>query len=319
MSPENTAVADKDTPTDEQIADAKPGLSDEEKAALAAEDDASAGKADDAKAGDADNPPQDAADADAADAAGAGSDADADADKAAVADAPPEIPRGAAANVELLPTRNVDMKAAAERLDQIETDQGELDKKFDAEDLDTKDYLSQSRALTQEQAGLEADVREAHFVQNANRSLASTDWQRSVNAFTDNNAEFQSTIMQGALNAALNELYGDEANLGSSHNWYLQTAKRAVLEQISPADAAKANPSDADVNKDAVDAAKSAADKANDAKDKLPKTLGDVPAGDEVGTDKGKFDDLDNLSGVELEAKLALMTPEQEQEYLRAE
>ncbi len=146
-----------------------------------------------------------------------------------------------------------------------------------------------------------------------------TDWQRSVNEFVGENVEFQNPIMQGALNAALNELYQDEANLGSSHNWYLQTAKRAVLQQITPAEAAAQNPSDANPNDAAVAAAKNAADSAADAKDKLPKTLGDVPAADESTTAPDKFADLDNLSGVELEAKLASMSPEQADEYLRAQ
>ncbi len=312
MATENTAVV-ADTATDDQIADAKPGLSDEEKDALKAEDDAGAGIVDADAAGSSDDPPQDEGAAADADAAGAGLDDD--------VNAPPEIPRGNAANVELLPTRNVDMNAVGARLDQIGADQLALDKKFDDEDddLGTKEYLSESRKLTQEQSSLEADIREAHFVQNANRSLATTDWQRSVNAFVDNNLDFQSTIMQGALNAALNELYTNEENLGSSHNWYLQTAKRAVLEQISPAQAALDAPYVDDPNADAVAAAQSAADKANKGKGDLPKTLGDVPAGDDVGTDKGKYDDLDGLSGIELEARLSLMTPEQEQEYLRAE
>ena len=193
------------------------------------------------------------------------------------------------------------------------------DKKFDDEDLPIKDYLSESRSLTKEQSILESDIREAHFVQNANRSMASTDWQRSVNSFVDLNPDFSSAIMQGALNAALNELYADETNLGSSHNWYLQIAARAVIEHISPAQAASEALPDGNDNDAAVNAAKGAATRSNDAKAKLPKTLGDLAPADEVGTEKGKFDDLDSLSGVELEARLSLMTPEQEQEYLRAE
>jgi uncharacterized protein YqgQ len=209
------------------------------------------------------------------------------------------------------------MAAVGKRLEDLDLLQAELDKKYDDEDLSAKEYLSQSREITQEQSDLNSDVREAHFVQNANRSFAVTDWQRSVNAFVDSNADFNSAIMQGALNAALNELYADEKNIGSSHNWYLQTASRAVLEQITPAQAAAENPSDA--NADAVAAAKSAADKANDAKGKLPKTLSDVPAAEQGETAKDKFADIDSLEGVELEAALAKMTPEQEKEYLRAE
>ncbi len=301
MAPENTAVAD--STTDDPATDSKPGLSDEEKAALAAEDDQAGdgvAKGDEAK--DALDPPQSAAAADSTGDAAAG---------------PPEIPRGNAANVDLQPSRNVDMEQVGQRMTDLDTLQADLDAKYDAEDMDVKDYLAQSRLITQEQSDLSADVREAHFVSNANRSLNVGKWQDSVNTFVEANDEFATGIMQGALNAALNELYGDDANIGSSHHWYLETAKRAVLEQISPAQAAADNPSDA--NATAVKAAKDAADSANDAKGKLPKTLGDVPAADAAGTSKDPYADIDSLSGIELETRLSQMTDAQVDEYLRAE
>ena len=311
MSKESAAAAAE--PVADEAVDVKPGLSDEEKAALAAEDDDQAGggtaKGDEADA--ADHPPQDAADADSTDDAAAGPSAD----------ALPEIRRGTAANVNLTTGRPFDAAAVNKDLADLSAFQEDLDKKYDAEEIETKDYLAQSRDVTQAASDLKADIREADFVQNANQTMAATDWQRSVNAFVDNNEEFGSAIMQGALNAALNTLYTDEANLGSSHNWYLQTAKRAVLEQITPAEAAAQNPSDADgdPNSKAVKAAKAAAEKASDAKGKLPKTLSDVPISDEAGTGKDKFADLDGLEGVELEAKLASMTTAQADEYLLAE
>ena len=302
----DTAVA-ADTPTDDQVADSKPGLSDEERAALAAEDDQAGDgvKGDEDKAADA--PPQDAAAADSTDDAAAG------------ASEPKEVPRGSAANLELNTSRPVDFQALGTRLQDLDSLQAELDKKYDDEDLDAKEYLAQSRLITEETANINADVREATFVHNANKTFAVNNWQQSVNDFVATNDEFQTPIMQGALNAALNELYGDEKNIGSSHNWYLQTAANAVRDQITPAQAAADNPSDADPNSKAVAAAKAAAAKSNDAKGKLPKTLSDVPVADDAGTGKDKFADIDSLEGVELEAALAGMTKEQEQEYLRAE
>ena len=304
MTKDAAAVA-ADTPTDEQVADSKPGLSDEERAALIAEDDQAGDgvKGDEDKA--ADDPPQDAAAADSTDDAAAGP------SKA--------IPRGNAANLELNTSRPVDFQHLGNRLQDLDSLQAELDKKYDDEDLDAKDYLAQSRLITEEQQNINADVREATFVHNANKTFAVNNWQQSVNDFVSTNDEFQTPIMQGALNAALNELYGDEANIGSSHNWYLQTAANAVRDQITPAEAAADNPSDASPNSKAVAAAKAATAKADDAKGKLPKTLSDVPVAEDAGTGKDKFADIDSLTGVELEAALAGMSKEQEQEYLRAE
>jgi uncharacterized protein YqgQ len=307
MSKDGAAAAANDTPTEDELANAKPGLSDEEKAALAAEDDQAGdgeGKGDKAK--DADDPPQDA---DAAEST----------DDDAAAGPSKEIPRGSAANLDLQPSRPVDLKAIGTRMNDLDVLQSELDKKYDDEDMDAKEYLAQSRLITQETSNLTADVREAQFTANANKSFAATDWQRSVNDFVAENDEFQTTIMQGALNAALNELYADDKNVGSSHNWYLQTAANAVRDQISPSEAAEDNPSDKDPNAVAVAAAKAAAKSASDAKGKLPKTLSDVPVADDASTSKDKFADIDSLEGVELEAALANMTTEQEQEYLRAE
>jgi uncharacterized protein YqgQ len=300
------AAVPTDTPTDDPVDETKPGLSDEEKAALAAEDDQAGGgvpKGDEEKA--ADDPPQDAAAADSTDDAAAGPSA--------------EVPRGNAANLELTTSRAVNLQDIGQRLNDLDAVQAEIDKKYDDEEMDAKEYLAQSRLITQETSDLNADVREAQFVANANKSFATTDWQKSVNEFVATNDEFQSTIMQGALNAALNALYTDDKNIGSSHNWYLQTAANAVRDQITPAQAAADNPTDKDPNVAAIEAAKAAAGKASDAKGKLPKTLSDVPVADDAGTSKDKFADIDSMTGVELEAALANMTPEQEQEYLRAE
>lgn len=304
MGTENTAAAAADTPTADELADSKPGLSDEEKAALIAEDDQAGDggkKGDEDKA--ADDPPQDAAAADSTDAAAAGA----------------SIPRGNAADLELNTSRPVNFQELGQRVNDLDALQAEIDKKYDDEEIDAKEYLAQSRLITEETSNINADVREATFVANANKTFAVNSWQQSVNDFVATNDEFQTGIMQGALNAALNELYGDEANIGSSHNWYLQTAANAVRDQITPAQAAADNPSDADPNSRAVAAAKAAAGKASDAKGNLPKTLSDVPISDDAGTGKDKFADIDALDGVELEAALAGMTKEQEQEYLRAE
>lgn len=306
MGTESTAAAAAaDAPSAEDLANSKPGLSDEEKAALAAEDDQAGDGAKGDKAKAVDDPPQDAA---AADSTGA-----------AAGTSAKDIPRGNAANLELQPSRAVDFEDIGTRLTNLDTLQAELDKQYDDEDMDAKEYLAQSRLITQETSDLNADVREAEFVYNANQTFAVTDWQRSVNDFVSTNDEFQTPIMQGALNAALNELYGEEANIGSSHNWYLQTAANAVRDQITPAQAAMDNPSDRDPNATATAAARAAAEKANDAKGRLPKTLSDVPVADDASTSKDKFANIDNMTGVELEAALAKMTPEQEQEYLLAE
>ncbi len=317
MTGANDTPATGDTPAEDPNAHVKPGLSDEEKAALAAEDDAdvTAGAA----TGDDGKPavpsPQAAGDT-PADGDGAGTPA------VDTPTPPPEIPRGRASNTELMTSHDIDPKATQERLISIDTEITALDAKLESGDIEAKDYAIQSRTLSGEQGDLKADLREVGFVYNANTQLASGDWNRSVDQFMQENAQFDEPIMSGALNAALNTLYTDEKNVGASHNWYLQTAARAVSERISPAQAALDAPpgtdgTPVDKNAQAVADAAAAAKKAAAAKDGLPVTLGDTPAAGAADVSAGEFAALDNLKGMELESKLASMTTAQQDAYLR--
>ena len=305
-------------PAEDTHDDVKPGLSEQEKAALAAEDDADqvVGAAADGAAAPVDTSPQAAGEA-KPDGDGAGASADAEADKPA---APPDIPRGRASQTELTTSHDIDVKVSVERLTAIDDEIAALDKKYEAGDIEAKDYTVAQRGLTGELSDLKADLREVGFVENANAQLAHGDWNKSVDGFLQANSEFEDPILSGGLNSALNQLYADEKNLGASHNWYLETAKRAVLERITPAEAALDAPPGAaatDPNAAAVAAAKAAAAATGDAKDKLPKTLGDVPAAGEADVSADEFAALDGMSGMELEAKLAAMTPAQQDAYLR--
>lgn len=309
-------------PAEDTHDDVKPGLTEQEKAALAAEDDADqvVGAAADGAAAPAAASPQAPEEA-KADGDGAGASADAEpapeADKPA---APPDIPRGRASLTELTTSKDIDVKVSVERLTTIDDEIAALDKKYEAGDIEAKDYTVAQRGLTTELSDLKADLREVGFVENANAQLAHGDWNKSVDMFLQSNTEFEDPILSGGLNSALNTLYADEKNLGASHNWYLETAKRAVLERITPAQAAlDAPPGDpaADPNAKAVADAKAAAAATGDAKDKLPKTLGDVPSAGEADVSADEFAALDGMSGMELEARLAAMTPEQQDAYLR--
>lgn len=317
MTGANDTPATGDTPAEDPNAHVKPGLSDEEKAALAAEDDAddkvgAVAKGDGTPAA----PTPQAAGDTPAEGDGAGT-------PAATPAAPPEIPRGRASNTELTTSYDIDAKATQERLIAIDTEITALDTKLEAGDIEAKDYAIQSRTLSGEQGDLKADLREVGFVLNANTQLASGDWNRSVDQFMQENSQFDEPIMSGALNAALNTLYTDEKNVGASHNWYLQTAARAVSERISPAQAALDAPPGTegvvplDKNAQAVADAAAAAKKAAAAKDGLPVTLGDTPAAGAADVSAGEFAALDNLTGMELEGKLASMSTAQQDAYLK--
>jgi alkyl hydroperoxide reductase subunit AhpF len=162
------------------------------------------------------------------------------------------------------------------------------------------------------------------ILQNANAALVETDWNGSVALFMGANTEFQNPIMTGAFQAALQELYAVQENIGSSHAWYLETARRAVLEQITPAQATADNPADNAGTPQQQAAAKIVGDgkarsqAAATARKGVPTTLADAPAGGENPAGEDEFSALDALNGIELEAALAKLTDAQQDKYLRA-
>ena len=328
-------------PPPESYADIKPGLSDEELAALKDDDDESG--ADDEVAGGGESEgdaesrlasprPEDQQDQPAA-APGDTNEGATDPDAGPVEDdqteaaAPPEtpkddeIPRGQQLETRIRPSRDMpqDIPGAIQGID---TQLDALETALDEGEIELKEFLRQSRTLQNQRQELVADAREMEIIQNASSALAETNWNASVAQFMGANPNFQNPIMQGALQAALNELYQVPDNVGASHQWYLETARRAVLQQITPAEATAANPPDNEDSPQQQRAQQIQAQSrqrvqaANKARAEVPQTLSNIPADQDNASDE--FSALDNLSGVELESALAKMSPEQQDRYLRA-
>ena len=334
----STNAEDIAAPPDE-FADVKPVLSEAEQAALA--DDGESG---DQVAGDGapdpnaensglpnaedqptdtDAAPGDTTDDDAAAAAAAGSADDDDAASGTPPNAEPEVPRGFQANTEIRASRQfeADIAGTIATVDEALT---ALETKLDAGDIQIAEFMRETRELNQGRQELVADQREQMILQNANAALVETDWNSSVAQFMSANTEFQNPIMTGAFQAALQELYGVQENIGSSHAWYLETARRAVLEQITPAQATEDNPADNKGTPQQQAAAKIASDgkaratKAATDRKGVPTTLADTPAADANAGGEDEFSALDALNGIELEAALAKLTDAQQDKYLRA-
>jgi hypothetical protein len=335
----STNKEDIAAPPDE-FADVKPALSEAEQAALA--DDGESGdqvagggapdpdaensglpKTEDQPKG-ADAAPGDTPDDDAAAAAAAAASADDDdAASGTPPNAEPEVPRGVQMNAEIRPTRqfSADIDATIATVDEALT---ALETKLDAGDIQIGEFMRETRELNNGRQELVADQREQMILQNANAALVETDWNGSVALFMGANTEFQNPIMTGAFQAALQELYAVQENIGSSHAWYLETARRAVLEQITPAQATADNPADNAGTPQQQAAAKIVGDgkarsqAAATARKGVPTTLADAPAGGENPAGEDEFSALDALNGIELEAALAKLTDAQQDKYLRA-
>lgn len=121
--------------------------------------------------------------------------------------------------------------------------------------------------------------------------------------------------LSAALDAQVKRLAGDEANEDKPSEWFLEEAHRRVARAFNlgkPATPA-AGGKPADPVKAAI------ASRKPDLK-AVPSTIAHLPnaggADDTVG--EGKFADLDNLSGLDLERAIARMSPDEQQEYARA-
>jgi hypothetical protein len=331
----STSAEDIAAPPDD-FADVKPGLSEAEQAALADDgeggDQVAGGGAPDPDAEnsglpnaedqpkDADAAPGDTPDDAAAAAASADDD---DATSGTPPNAEPEVPRGFQANTEIRASRQFepDIDATIATVDEALT---ALETKLDAGDIQIAEFMRETRALNNGRQELVADQREQMILQNANAALVETDWNGSVAQFMSANTEFQNPIMTGAFQAALQELYAVAENVGSSHAWYLETARRAVLEQITPAQATAENPAD-NAGTPQQQAAAAIAGKgqaraqgAAAARAAVPTTLANAPAASENPGGEDEFSALDALNGIELEAALAKLTDAQQDKYLRA-
>lgn len=318
----------------DEMADVKPGLSEQELAALADDgeggDEVAGGGEPDPNAENSGlpNAEDQSNDADAAPGSTADDDAAAAAEDDETSGTPPnaepeEVPRGVQLNTEIRASRqfNQDTSAVIAQVDQA-LDQ--LEQKLDAGEIEIAEFMRETRELNTGRQELVADQREQMILQNANQALVETDWNTSVANFMNANTEFQNPIMTGAFQAALQELYQVQENIGSSHAWYLETARRAVLEQITPAQAAADNPADntgtpqqqaaaAIKDKGQTRAQAAATDRKN-----VPATLADAPAASDNPGGEDEFSALDALEGIELEDALSKMSEAQQDKYLRA-
>jgi hypothetical protein len=337
------AEAIANSPPPENYDDIKPGLSDQELAALSddddeiVEDDVAAGGEQDAEPekSSASPRPEDQ-DSDTGAAGGdsiddepdpaAQSAEDDDAETGAPPNAEPEgdeIPRGTQMVTQIRPSRHF-VENIDGRISEVDAELDALESKLDEGDLQLSEFMRESRRLNNERQELVADRREQEILQNTNAALYETDWNTSVANFMGDNSQFQNPIMMGALEAALKELYAEPDNVGSSHHWYLETAKRAVMEQITPQQATAENPPD---NEDtpqqqrrkqlASQQGKRAQQAAKD-RQNVPANLANVPASEDNPGDDDEFSHLDRLEGVELEQALAKMSDAQVDRYLRA-
>lgn len=206
-----------------------------------------------------------------------------------------------------------------DQLKAVDVEQAALDKKLDDGEIESKEYAKESRKLGDKRQELRDIDSEHSLIARTNESARVQHWKTAQASFFDLRKDFGNPIMQGALDAALRDLYANPKYAGADYNWLLNKAAAnvdaAMGKTATPAaPEAPTKPVTAVAQRARENAARAAADRAA-----VPTTLGAVPAAEANDPGAGgEFSHLDNLSGMELEKEIAKLPQEAAERYLHA-
>ena len=176
-----------------------------------------------------------------------------------------------------------------------------LKKQFEDGEIDLPEYLDQRDAIT-----------EARIAQNLSAQMAEQAaeraWQDANTAFFERYPEYSAKANPrrfGVLQAVLDQTATDPANAGLSYDALLMTAKANLEDAIGAPKEADPTNKEADKPKPRLVSDRS----------KLPPSLKDIPAAAAPPGGGGEFTGLDKLSGMDLEAAVARLSPEQQKRW----
>lgn len=188
----------------------------------------------------------------------------------------------------------------------------ELRQRFKDGDIDIEERDAGLAALTQEREKLIVARTKAEISQEMQQQTAEQQWMATVNRFIATTADnggidYRTDEAKAAdLDSFVKTLANNPANAQRSMEWFLTEAHRRVQALHGTPEPARKRSAD-----DAIKARKPSVDA-------MPKTLAQVPGGEGPGDVAGEFADLDSLSGDEMEAAIARMTPAQRERYARS-
>jgi hypothetical protein len=180
----------------------------------------------------------------------------------------------------------------------------ELSDKFEKGEISTKEFAVEMNKISVAQAKAESAAETANEIRAQRWDWSQKEFFKAMPEFgTNADGSPKDPIMFAALDAQLKMLYADPEKRGYSELEYLREAGKLVRTRFNIA-----NPSD---NVTPIKDGKrgNALQKA-----KLPKTLSDTPTAAE--NDSDEFASLDKMSGLELEAALAQLSPAKQKKYL---
>lgn len=195
----------------------------------------------------------------------------------------------------------------AEKVTELDARTAELLEKFRAGSIELPDFMAQKSEIDNERLQLTLAQKQAEWAKTQNEDARAQRWQWEQERFfaQEKSGIYKDPIVLAALDASVKQLSADHANAKKPASFFLEEADRMVRQRFNMGGTA-----------DAGGGKQKPAPKAPDLSS-LPKTLASLPAAEMAETGSGgEFSYLDKLGGIELEAALRKLTPEQEARYL---
>lgn len=186
-------------------------------------------------------------------------------------------------------------------LDKLNSELADIKSKFDSGDLSFDEYIDAKSAIDRQIVKAELKAELAH-------EAAAKTWERSQKEFLGQHAYLrENDVVFGAFAMQVNKLLADPATASLSDADLLEKAKSRVDAAFGRHPAEPSKKDESPIRK----AKKEAADTS-----KAPRTLQGVPAAAQADdVDGGRFAYLDRLSGMELEAAVARLSPEDQSRW----
>jgi hypothetical protein len=183
-----------------------------------------------------------------------------------------------------------------------------LQKRFDDGEIDLPTFLGERDGIM---AVVIRDRVATDISEKSKEQMAEALWKRAIDNFMDDHDGYRKDpVLHRALDAQIKVLAGDPANDQLSDKQLLAKAHQDISSRFKVEDSAPA----------VADPKKALAEKRRPNLKDVPRTIGSVPAAAENVTADDEFADLDKLAERDsalFEQKLAKMTAEQQDRYLR--
>lgn len=195
-------------------------------------------------------------------------------------------------------------------LEEIDSELEGLATRMEDGDLDFSQYHKENLRLMKERQEVIVNQERENTAVEIQRQEHNKVWNAAINEFVNDPANIrvkENQVIAAAFNATLQSVYNSPEMQGHTPQWALDQAKKQLSD--SGIHLSANNELDGSKNTRSVSNKRSV-------KEEIPVTLGQVPAAGSNTISSDEFSGIDKLDGMELEAALMKMSPDQVDRYL---